>query len=324
MKKTLMTLLMIMMTAVIKAQIWEGGYWYNGTLCYTAKNMAGGKVLMNAMAEGEEHEFVLVPVAGKKDVYTVANGENDYVNVYSDIATVRHQKKDGWDVLCFYNDKNLLLSVMSNEANDAQEVSIAKFKNQLMYEYEIVGDSDEELKIGFNWSQVSVNLELASYEVQTFNGMVLGYISISPIVGSTNRLEGTWEVVQTLDGIRLYGLSFDEESNWWNRDGNVLEFRKANRMMRRFGYTSTVLLNDRRFRYMSKPTLRIMRNEILASHGYRFQSKDLQDYFSKQAWYKPAQSNDDIKLSFIEQLNVELIKAEEAIPDKHRFPYVKE
>ena len=93
MKKTLMTLLMIMMTAVIKAQIWEGGYWYNGTLCYTAKNMAGGKVLMNAMAEGEEHEFVLVPVAGKKDVYTVANGENDYVNVYSDIATVRHQKK---------------------------------------------------------------------------------------------------------------------------------------------------------------------------------------------------------------------------------------
>ena len=54
-----------------------------------------------------------------------------------------------------------------------------------------------------------------------------------------------------------------------------------------------------------------MRNEILAVHGYRFQSEDLQDYFSKQFWYQPAASNDDIKPSLIERLNIELIKAEE-------------
>ena len=48
----------------------------------------------------------------------------------------------------------------------------------------------------------------------------------------------------------------------------------------------------------------------------------LQDYFSKEPWYKPAASNDNIKLSFIEQLNMELIKAEEENPDHES--YVKE
>ena len=38
-------------------------------------------------------------------------------------------------------------------------------------------------------------------------------------------------------------------------------------------------------------------------------------FFNKQSWNKPASSNDDVKLSFIEELNVEPIKAEVAKPD---------
>jgi hypothetical protein len=59
--------------------------------------------------------------------------------------------------------------------------------------------------------------------------------------------------------------------------------------------------------------LRLMRNEILARHGYVFQSKDLRDYFSKKWWYKPAANNSAVKLNVIEQTNVELIKSEEAV-----------
>jgi hypothetical protein len=50
----------------------------------------------------------------------------------------------------------------------------------------------------------------------------------------------------------------------------------------------------------------------VARHGYRFQSKDLQEYFDKQPWYKPAASNASVKLSLVEQLNVDLIKSVEA------------
>ena len=323
MKKSFISLLMLLVAGTVQAQISESGNWYNGWLTYSAKNMANGKVLMNAMAEGEEHEFMLVPVGGKKDTYSVADGPNDYVNEYSGIATVRHLTQDGWDVLCFYNAKNQLETVMSCEQEwDAEKLNVAKFKNQLIGEYELVGDPDDELNLVINWDQVSVNLELTSYKVETFNGLVMGYITINPIEGSTDRLVGTWEVVPTLEGLKLYSSSFNEDDNWWVRNGNVLTFRKAQSTLRRFGYASMGLLNNRQFRTMKKSTLRIMRNEILASHGYRFESEDLQEYFNRQPWYKPAISNDDIQLSFIERLNVELIKGEESNPDHDS--YVKE
>jgi hypothetical protein len=51
-----------------------------------------------------------------------------------------------------------------------------------------------------------------------------------------------------------------------------------------------------------------MRNEIYARHGYVFNSADLKAYFSKQPWYKPLNNNSAVKLTPIENLNVELIK----------------
>ena len=62
----------------------------------------------------------------------------------------------------------------------------------------------------------------------------------------------------------------------------------------------------------TKKELRILRNKILAYHGYRFQSKDLQEYFGKIRWYKPVNDNNAIKLNIIEQTNIQLIKSEEA------------
>lgn len=312
MKKTLLSILMLCMGVTMQAQVSESGYWYNGWLCYSAKNMAAGKVLMNAMAEGEEHEFMLVPVPGESDTYRVTNSPNDYVNEYEDITTVRHMKKDGWDLLCFYNSNNQLKSVMSNEQGEALTISIAKFKNQLVGDYELVtNDPDDELKLKIKWDQVSVNLELASYKVEDFNGIVLGYITIPPIEGSTNRLEGTWEIVPTKDGTKFYRLRLDEESFLWVRDGIDYTFRWTETGSPRFNYASSCLLNDKKFAKMDKSDLRIMRNEILATHGYRFQSADLQDYFSKKPWYQPAASNDDVKPGLIERLNVELIRTVE-------------
>ncbi len=62
----------------------------------------------------------------------------------------------------------------------------------------------------------------------------------------------------------------------------------------------------------TKSELRLLRNKILAYHGYRFQSKDLQEYFGNVRWYKPVSDNNTIKLSIVEQTNIQLIKSEEA------------
>ncbi len=77
---------------------------------------------------------------------------------------------------------------------------------------------------------------------------------------------------------------------------------------------TTRVLNRPYLQYITREDLRIMRNEILARHGYRFQSADLQQYFGSKSWYHPGNNNAAIKLSPLEQLNVELIKAEEAMP----------
>ena len=78
------------------------------------------------------------------------------------------------------------------------------------------------------------------------------------------------------------------------------------------GITSQSLINRTILFDMPKDKLRILRNEIMARHGYRFQAKDLQEYFGKQSWYHPGKNNNAIKLSVIEQINMQIIKSEEA------------
>lgn len=76
---------------------------------------------------------------------------------------------------------------------------------------------------------------------------------------------------------------------------------------------SNRLLNTPYLMNIPREQLRLMRNEILARHGYTFKSKDLRDYFSSKWWYKPGTNNAAIKLNVIEQTNMELIKSEEAV-----------
>ncbi len=82
---------------------------------------------------------------------------------------------------------------------------------------------------------------------------------------------------------------------------------------------TTYVLNTTWLARFPKEELRLMRNEILARHGWRFQSKDLQEHFSKQPWYKPVSDNSSVVLNDLEQTNLEMIKSEEATPDEHRY-----
>ncbi len=48
----------------------------------------------------------------------------------------------------------------------------------------------------------------------------------------------------------------------------------------------------------SKEDLRILRNTIYAKYGYTFQSKDLNEIFSKTDWYSPKTNIDDLERHF--------------------------
>ncbi len=80
---------------------------------------------------------------------------------------------------------------------------------------------------------------------------------------------------------------------------------------RKYSIASLFRLNEDYLQYFSGEELKIMRNEIFAQYGYTFNSKELQDHFKKELWYKPTNiSIEEIngKLSEVEKYNIDLIK----------------
>ncbi|MEH2247147.1 YARHG domain-containing protein [Nostoc sp.] len=66
-----------------------------------------------------------------------------------------------------------------------------------------------------------------------------------------------------------------------------------------------------------------MRNSIFASHGRRFDTPELQDYFNNQPWYRPiylAKAFPPKLLSKLEQQNVEYISKSQ---DRYGLRYFK-
>ena len=315
MKRFINTLLFLCAMCALQAQVSESGHWYNGSIVFSATNQAKGRVTMSAMDEGEEHEFILVPIAAEPNSYKVIDGPNGCSNMYRDY-TVIHLQEDGLDLLCFYDQDGHLANVMSNETEwNAQTLNKSKWLNQMMGNYNgIIDDEVEQIE----WRPEVINTDLIeiTYDIETFNGRVTDYIDVG------GRLEGTLEVVPTLKGVELYEVSWTSDEHYTpfdrKRTGAHYVLTKTDG---RFDYACTTLLNDKQFRKFKKSTLRLMRNYILARHGYAFTSPDLQQYFASQPWYKPRATNDGIdeELSVIERLNIQLIQAEEANPNHDNY-----
>lgn len=83
----------------------------------------------------------------------------------------------------------------------------------------------------------------------------------------------------------------------------------------KFAIASTQELDPSELQRMSSKDLKIMRNEIFARYGYRFKKDgEMDQYFSKQSWYRPQHSNVSNFLTDLEKRNIQLIKKEEQKP----------
>ncbi|MEM9917196.1 MAG: YARHG domain-containing protein [Bacteroidota bacterium] len=71
-----------------------------------------------------------------------------------------------------------------------------------------------------------------------------------------------------------------------------------------------ILSRDELERYSNKE-LRMMINEIYASHGFIFRSEDLYHHFQRKNWYRPKHYNVDGLLSDIERINIRRIASKE-------------
>ena len=285
------------------ADLAAGSLWYNGALVYDAKPWEDGSFRFNAMSEGEEHEFVLTPVTEGTDLFVLYDGPDDAVNQYESAAYARRIRKEGLDVICFYDKQNRLTDVLqATQVWDSQALNVAQWMALLCGNYQSEGGKDvviDEVRSTYNGTAMSL-------QAVTFNGMVTGVLDFG---NGGPFLTGKVEAVPTPEGLRLTEVKMNEGEPWFERTVSYYDLKWAGDRSR-FAFTGNTLLNGVLHRY-DKPLLRIMRNAILASHGYVFKSKDLKAYFEAQPWYRPAASNAAVKLSLLEELNLALIQAAE-------------
>ena len=313
--RTIVFMMLTLVGMTVSAQgIKSGSNWNINNLVYEAKVNIDNTITFTAMAEGEELAFRLTPNYSKKNEFVLSEELNaDGFNPFSKTPRAKYIEKEGWKLICLYDLKGNLHNVLDGSFfGEGEKVAIGKWMQQIMGKYtDRYGDT---LEIG-NEIIYEKGVARAEYKNITFNGTVTGVLSIS---GLTD-LAGTWEAVQTLDGLILYEVEQDEYG-MFKRQGQQKTLSWVNTEPR-FGYANRILLNDKLFRKMNKSTLRMMRNSILAKHGYMFSSQDLTDYFASQPWFSPRPSNDDVndELSLVESLNIELIKCEEAKADEDRY-----
>jgi hypothetical protein len=281
------------------------GQWYNGTLVYTASKSDDGHFTMNAMSEGEEHEFWLIPVHSDDHSFSLTDGTSRFVNEYAEqVGRVVYRAQDGYQVLCIYEGDGTLIDVMSRtEDGDAQNHNVENWMPQICGKYQ----ADNGSSVVLAYDHVLIDGMRLPLKAVTFNGEVIDIVEVGK---EGSPVHTSFELKPTVAGLKAIEVAYDEEAYWYKPTGKEYDLVWNDKAKSRFDFASNVLLNDRLYRY-DKPTLRLMRNAILARHGYVFQSKDLKEYFGNQAWYKPAASNAGITLSFLEQLNVDLIKAAE-------------
>ncbi|MEZ5427797.1 MAG: YARHG domain-containing protein [Pyrinomonadaceae bacterium] len=73
----------------------------------------------------------------------------------------------------------------------------------------------------------------------------------------------------------------------------------------------TVALTDEQLNGLTMMELRMIRNEIWARRGLRFQTPGVRQYFEWRDWYRPLKDQSKVKLNDIERQNVNLILARE-------------
>ena len=68
----------------------------------------------------------------------------------------------------------------------------------------------------------------------------------------------------------------------------------------------------------TRETLRYIRNELLARHGYAFTTDKFYEYFNAKPWYIAGGYNEDSKLTSLEWDNITLVKKVEKAMDKKK------
>ena len=295
-----------MATAVcVQAQsIPDNSKWFSGSMQYTATRLADGDIQMYMMNEGEETEFVMKPVSGK-------NGQYTFVDWADETKTVKLIQRDGLTLLAFYNPSNNLEEVCVKTTERFDRNLLSRFFTRISGTYSYSKPDGGTGHIVIGEKTFSVDGSASSYEVPTLNDYPMDILDIKD-----GPWKGLWHFAMTAHGLNAYRTEIDEYCMSEDLDEKPVVLVWDDPARGRWDFLSQDFVSSLPY---TKQTLRVMRNAIMAKHGYVFKSEDLKLFFESEPWYSPAPDNASVKLSLIEEMNVALIQAEEAKPEDARY-----
>lgn len=301
MKKTLLLTLIICVTTIFAdAQVAVDTHWSDGFTHYVTSEENGLIQFLGGRSDLGDC-FYLKKTAPNKFVITETNsfGQKDATVEYRTITDGYGKKHN---VLVALDANKQLIDIIEEGLGDVREEN---FLALLEGDYTDNDNRDWHFKgTTVSGGEIWMTFDTDNIEIK----VILDDIGLA----NTFKIKEHNNIVLvefTKDGLAFFNAEEDPEDGL-GRYRKKSEWRDIvhNNDQTRFAFTSKMLINRAMLEYFDKPMLRIMRNEIYARHGYNFASADLKNYFSKQKWYKPVKNNSEVKLSEVEQYNVDIIK----------------
>lgn len=253
-------------------------------------------------------EFVLQPQA-KAGEYRLSAVESDYIPLYGKVGDrVQKVRLNGQDVLIVRNDNGRATDVLLREHTDTSIIRICEreiitlLRGTYKPSQRTQGNGSPDTRWVITDESITSGLDGKTYPLR----LEQVWDQPQPVVQMGEQF---FQFIPTVRGLNVYRSEKNEDII---DSGELICLEWADSSRSRFQFLSERVCTWPLLSDFNPEEGRIMRNDIWARHGYVFSDPELRSYFSQQPWYKPGNDNSSIRLSSIEQLNVELIQTMEA------------
>lgn len=311
------TMLLLLSSVTAGAQtIKDGSGWTDGSVLFQAHDhytSSDGYHTDSYKFEGwSPHEggfeFILQPQA-KAGEYRLSADESDFVPLNGAVGyRVQRVSQDGLDLLIVRNDEGRATDFLRRVHPDVSIINICEqeiitlLRGTYRPSQRTQGNGSPDTRWVFTDTSVTSGIDGKTYPLR----LEQIWDQPQPIVELGGKL---YQFVPSVRGLNVYACRWDEESEEYIVTGEPTCLEWADPSRSRFQFLSEQPCSIAMLNSFDKQGLRLMRNDIMARHGYTFQSADLREHFAQQPWYRPAANNAAIRLSFVEELNVELIQS---------------
>ena len=203
-----------------------------------------------------------------------------------------------------------------------------------VYEFGFSKDASSELLLIFDGSEWHAQIRTGHWvqsapsepprAVWVTNFELVSEVRVERGSFSSSKTGGEF-VSATVDGSKIFGLKVAEP---WSRGFWIEDIEVGVRSERRleemfpgdFPQTSSRPLEASELRELDKRALQLMRSEILARHGGRFDAgSEMDRHFESREWYVPRYDDVSDRLTGLEQSNIRLISQVES-GDREKIP----